>query len=120
MRALALAANISYDTAYDILAERGRKCSRGFHFPFGSSKIKSGDLPEAGIRLTWVSFPAVPGETRMNLAKFSAKFRTGVYIARTAKHVQVAIDGVFYDTSKQYDQRCIYGAWKITPIPQDQ
>ncbi len=105
VRALALARNLPYDEAYDLLAEAGRKCSRGFHLQKW--------LPEQ----PWVkklSFQAVKGQRRMNPARFCAEFKTGTFICRVAKHVFVVKDGVVFDTYEERPDRCIYTAFEIT------
>lgn len=103
-RALAIALNISYDAAYDMLHEAGRKCSRGFKFSDWVAK-----QPFA----TKISFPAVKGQRRMNPASFTAQFPTGVYICKVAKHVFAVIDGVVHDVFENSPDRCIYTAWAV-------
>lgn len=104
VRALALARGMEYDEAYDVLADAGRTCGRGFDF------------------VTWVAgqpwarkiaFPAVKGQTRMNPASFVQQFPSGVFICRVAKHVFVVKNGVVHDVFENRPDRCIYTAWEV-------
>ena len=104
VRALAIARSMSYDDAYDLLKDAGRKCSRGFHF---------GDWVEAQPWAKKISFPAIKGQRRMNPARFVVDFPEGRYILRVAKHVFAVVDGVAYDTFENAPDRCVYCAWKI-------
>jgi hypothetical protein len=69
VRALAIACEITYDEAYEMLAAAGRSCSRGFA-PFSRWAQK-----EPGLE--WTPFPAVKGRRRMNPTKFCHLFRQG-------------------------------------------
>jgi len=108
VRALTVALSLDYDVAYDYLASRGRKSSRGANFP---NRAKDDEC--FGYTFKWTPFPAVKGETRMNPVKFSKWFANGTYIVKTAKHVTAVIDGVFHDDIRMRPDRCIYGAWKV-------
>lgn len=104
VKALAIAALIPYDYAYDLLKANGRKSHRGFA------------LPRWLDEQTWcdrLSFPAVKGERRMNPATFCQTFTSGRYICRVAKHVFAVIDGVVHDEFENRPDRCIYLAWRI-------
>ena len=113
VRALALACGVPYDTAYDWMAEQGRKCSRG-----APANILAGIHGKEvfGHSFCWESFPAVKGERRMNPVRFASLYPTGKYIVRVAKHVFCFIDGVGMDTFEERDDRCIYGVWHVTPV----
>lgn len=105
VRAVAIAREMDYDSAYDLLADAGRKCARGFH------------LPEWLNDQSWavkIPFQARKGEHRMNPATFCESYTDGRYICRTAKHVFAVIDGVLIDSWEQRPDRCIYTAWKIS------
>lgn len=104
VRALAIARGLAYDEAYDILAEAGRKCTRGFNMPNWLNK-----QPWA----TKMPFQATKGERRMNPASFCKMYQTGRYICRVSKHVFAVIDGEVYDAFENNPTRCIYTAWKI-------
>lgn len=104
VRAVALARDITYDDAYDLLATAGRKCAKGF------------DLPTWLNHQPWatkISFPAIKGSPRMNPAAFVRQYPTGRYICRVAKHVFTVLDGVLYDAFENRPDRCIYRAWEI-------
>jgi len=107
VRALAAATDTPYDAAYDLLAEAGRKCSRGFHF-----RAWAVNAEVNGYTFRWRPFQAVKGQDRMNPAKFCTEFNQGRWIVRTAKHVMAVIDGVVHDTIAPSPVRCIYGAWE--------
>ena len=104
VRALALTRGLSYDTAYDVLANAGRQCSKGFHI---------GDWLDLQPWATKLSFPAVKGQSRMNPVAFASQFPAGRYICRTAKHVYAVIDGVSLDIYRSRPNRCIYTAGRI-------
>jgi len=104
VRALATARAMDYDLAYDILAEAGRKCAKGFHIGQWLEK-------QPGVKK--IAFPAKKGQSRMNPLTFAKQFPTGRYICRTAKHVYCVIDGAVFDTVKPRHNRCIYTAWEI-------
>jgi hypothetical protein len=105
VRCLSTATGLDYDLVYDMLADAGRKCSKGFDFKHW---IETQDM----FIFTKFSFPAKRGEPRMNPSKFYKHFPKGRYIVRTAKHVLAAVDGVLYDTVKPHSDRCIYTAWR--------
>lgn len=104
VRAVAIALELPYDEAYDLLALAGRKCTSRF------------DIVKWLKEQPWaekLAFPAVKGERRMNPAKFCATYTTGRYICRVAKHVFAVVDGVVYDTTENRPDRCIYTAWQV-------
>jgi hypothetical protein len=109
--ALAVAADLPYDEAYDILKDAGRKSHRGFNFrAWADNQIVRDWFFE------WVSFPAVKGQRRMNPVRFCCEFPKGRYIARVAKHVVAVVDGTMYATFPERDDRCIYGVWALTSV----
>jgi hypothetical protein len=105
VRAVALALGLSYDAAYDVLAEAGRRASRRFSFRAWADNH---------LGLQWLAFPASKGQKRMNPAKFCNIHDSGTWIIRTAKHVAVVRDGVVLDECSPRPDRCIYGAWRVT------
>lgn len=107
VRALAIACAMPYDEAYDILAQAGRKCSRGFPFA---------EWINCQPWATKIAFPAVKGQRRMNPSSFVSVYPSGTYICKVAKHVFAVIDGVLYDTSENPPDRCIYTAWAVKAI----
>lgn len=104
VRALALARNLEYDIAYDMLAEAGRKCAKGFDI------MRWLDGQEWATK---IPFPAKKGEPRMNPVEFAKQYPSGKYICRVAKHVYCVVDGVAMDTHRSRPNRCIYTAWRI-------
>jgi hypothetical protein len=104
VRALAIARGLPYDVAYDLLADAGRKCTKGFALPAWLNK-----QPWAKK----IPFAAVKGERRMNPATFTQRFPRGRYICKVAKHVFAVVDGVVLDTFENAPDRCIYTAWEI-------
>lgn len=114
VRAVALACGLPYDQSYDMLAAEGRDCGRGFHFREYIDSLNDGDHAINGYRLTWIPFPAVRGQRRMNPELFARDYAKGRYICRTAKHVYAVIDGAVYDTFRERGDRCVYGAWHVS------
>lgn len=108
VRAVALAFEVPYDRAYDMLKSAGRKSHQGFYFNEWAEETVVN-----GRRLKWRPFQAVKGQKRMNPVRFSQEFAKGRWIVRTAGHVFAFIDGVGYDDTKERDSRCIYGAWEV-------
>jgi hypothetical protein len=107
VRAWAAANNIAYDEAYDYLKSFGRKSHKGIHF---NNFAKSHD--DILIKFT---FPAVKGQTRMNIEAFCKQYSKGKFIIKTAKHVLAVIDGVAYDDARPSPTRCVYCAYKVNP-----
>lgn len=107
VRAVALARGIPYDSAYELMAGEGRKCSAGFDV------VKWLDKQDWANK---ISFPAVTGQKRMNPVSFTDAYPNGIYICRVAKHVFTVIDGVVQDTFVSRPDRCIYTAWLISSV----
>lgn len=107
VRALATACQLSYDAAYDILKDAGRSSGRRFR------------MQDWLDQQTWakkISFPAVKGRPRMNVATFSRQYQHGTYIVRVAKHVFAVRDGVVFDDNHNRPDRCVYTAWRIVEV----
>lgn len=68
---------------------------------------------EKVLRLKKISFPAEPGNPRMNGTRFCAKYSKGSYILRMAHHLTACVDGVIYDTWDCSD-KCVYNAWEVS------
>lgn len=115
VRAMAAAFDLDYDYTYDMLAQAGRKCSRGFFLGAWLMKNASNGML-LDRKVEKLSFPAVKGESRMNVEKFVKEFATGTYIIRVAKHVACVKDGKILDwmTVEGSGDRCVYLAYKIT------
>lgn len=115
VRALALATNISYDEAYEICAEAGRKCGQGL--------LMKQFLPTVivnGYRFKWYPLQAVKGEMRVTPVTFAINHPAGKYILKTAKHVLACIDGVVMDDddggTSPLAYRCVYGYWQLEEV----
>lgn len=105
VRALAIARNLPYDEAYDVLKDAGRKSSRGFDF------VK---WIETQPWATKIAFPAVKGQRRMTPAQFCRDFPKGTFILRVTKHVFVVKDGVIHDAFENRPDRCVYACWSVS------
>lgn len=108
VRAIALACEIPYDQAYDVLKKAGRKSNQGFEF---SGFIKKQPCIN-GKRLQWRPFQAVKGQPRMKPETFIQQFPKGKFILSIAGHVSVVINGINHDTFEQWG-RCVYGVWEV-------
>lgn len=104
VRALAIARNLPYDEAYDVLKDAGRKSSLGFDF------VK---WIETQPWATKIAFPAVKGQRRMTPAQFCRDFPKGTFILRVTKHVFTVKDGVIYDAFENRPDRCVYACWSV-------
>ena len=104
VRALATARQITYDAAYDVLKDAGRSSGRRFRMQ---------DWLDLQPWAEKISFPAVKGKPRMNVAAFVHQYPQGIFIVRVAKHVFAVRDGVVFDDSHNRPDRCVYTAWKI-------
>lgn len=114
VRALAAAFDLDYDYAYDLLKTSGRVCSRGFNLmKWMESNWHNGLL--LGRAVKKISFPAVKGQPRMNVATFAKTFAEGTYIVRVSKHVACIKNGVYLDwlNGGQYGYKCVYLAYQI-------
>ena len=107
VRALALTFDLSYDDAYDLLHQNGRRSGRPFPFP---AWIQHAPL---GQSLLWHSFPAVKGELRMRIATFCRLHPAGSWILLKSKHIFAVHNGVVLDEDAPRDNCCIYGAWEV-------
>lgn len=106
VRAYAVAASISYDEAYELLASAGRQSGKRFRMQAFFEQHK----PFAKL-----SFPAVKGQPRMNVSKFCETYPQGTYVIKTAKHVMAVVDGVLHDDMAPAWGKCVYTAWLIQP-----
>lgn len=106
VRALCVAAGLSYDKAWDTLyALQGKYRTHGFSIVFYLDRGELGCVRK-------LSFPAKTGQPRMTAAKFCRRYRKGNYILLQASHVVAVEDGVTYDRWDSTD-RCVYTAWQI-------
>lgn len=103
VRALAVVCEVSFDDAYDALAQKGREPHRGFRIP---KRLYIGVW-----KLTWQAFQAVKGEPRVTPWRFVQSHPQGRYILRVSKHVCAVVDGVIIDDHAFDPGRRVYGAW---------
>jgi len=75
VRALAVACDVSFDRAYDVLAASGRRHYRPFDFHTWAKS--AAPFVRLGARLKWCPFPFLYGEPRMNPGVFCEHFKTG-------------------------------------------
>jgi hypothetical protein len=111
VRAVAIACDITYDVAIDVLNPDGTGTAIAdgqllFDHVMANATI-------AGWRFEWISFPAVKGRRRMNSLTFAKQFPVGRFICKEARHVVAFIDGVRHDLFQPYAARCFYGAWRL-------
>jgi len=98
IRALALAANLPYDRAHDVL--------KG-NVPLARVKAL------AALKIEKMTFPSSKGQPRMTPSAFCQKFPSGTFIVKTAKYVFVIRDGVALDVRQEPAGSCIYAAWRV-------
>jgi hypothetical protein len=105
VRAIAVCRDMAYDEAYDLVAGLGRKSGRST--PKKIWQKYCNDHAEKH------SFPAVAGESRMNLENFAKSHRKGKWLVQMAGHVVAVIDGNVYDDSRPNYNMCVYAAWEF-------
>ena len=108
VRALAIAAALEYDKAYNALARCGRRSGRGT-----SELILTDALSESGITYRRHTFPAIKGQRRINPVSFPVLKPQGRFMVRVAKHYYAYLDGVAYDEAPSNADRCIYSAIEV-------
>lgn len=110
VKSLALVTGVSYDEAYDFLANAGRAANCGFDYwnRFLDRQTKIFDR-----RVVKHSFPAVKGGKRMRLDRFLYEFPNGNYILTFADHVAPVIDGIVWDEVTDYLRKVVYTAYEF-------
>ena len=108
VRAVALATQIGYDEAYELLAAAGRKCSKGFAF-----KPWADQAAINGYRFEWQGVRKQRGRPRLGLALFCQLYPTGTYIVLVKRHVLTVIDGVCHDCFISDAQQPVQGFWRV-------
>lgn len=109
VRTIALASKLPYDLVYEDLAELGGVCGRSTLKMVWQDYLAEGS-PVKSIK---ISFPPIPGQSRMNLNKFVQEYKTGRFIVQMAGHLTTVIDGMVYDDFKPIGEKCVYAAWRI-------
>lgn len=108
VRALCVAAEITYDHAWNLLY-RTQKFYRACGFQIFSFLDLEGDL--FGVKETIKVHPK-KGEKRLTVKAFAEKFDKGRYVVQVAGHAAAIVDGVLYDTW-DCGKKCVYKAWKF-------
>ena len=110
VRALVIAAGISYPDAWQMLYEaQGRHRATAFLI----TEFMKVEPVSFGV-IRYLSFPAMRGKPRMTAKQFSNLHPKGSYILSLASHVAAMEDATLYDTWNCSD-RCVYGAFQIDP-----
>lgn len=105
IRAFAMAANISWLEAFDILVENARKTYNVPNYKTNYQEV----FAQYG---TYKGVKAVSGKKRMTVEDFCKKHKKGRYIVRVASHVTCVVDGVCYDQWNPAN-KCVYCYWEI-------
>lgn len=106
VRALAIAAKISYSAAHDLCSKYGRKFGKRFKNVLFIPAVPK-MFEELGLICCLVRRTG-------SLSKFIRDFPTGIYYVRVSGHVFSIIDGIVYDMQEQSGARRIKQAWKIS------
>lgn len=103
VRALAVAAGVTYEVAHDELAKAGRKNGRGIKL---ASIIGRGKLSRFTFRRV--------GRSPKTVQRFLKEHPQGRFLCRKSRHAFAIIDGVIYDSSPRRDMERITHAWIVT------
>lgn len=101
IRAFAMAANITWLDAFDMLVENARKT-----YTVPNSKDNY-DVVFAANGFERKSVKVVKGKKRMTLEDFCKVHKKGRYIVSVANHLTAVIDGVCYDQWNPAN-KCVY------------
>lgn len=116
VRALAIAANMNYRDAYELIGEFCKKERR-------SKRRKTRSHPRTGVyratynrvleHLGWKWAPAMQIGSGCVMHVHPDELPHGPVILRLSKHFAAAIDGILHDTydSSRDGTRCVYGYW---------
>lgn len=109
VRALSIAADISYDEAHQICEDLGRPHRRGFRMPVEQC------FKLAGCVATKVdhTYRSSYGTHQMTVATVAKRFPRGSYIARIRGHVLAIVDGQVQDWSVGRRFK-LNGLWRVT------
>lgn len=116
IRAISQTTGLDYELVLNELIEEGYSPRLGFDITNWVQLMKWNDTNYHGFEFNWKVFQAQKDMPRMNPVRFCELFREGDYICRTAGHVFAVCEGIVFDTWKQNNARCIYGAWKVERI----
>lgn len=122
VRAISLAAGISYAEAHALLAAEGRKQGHGVHFKsmFIPMLARLGfHAQRVNLHEIIATYPGVhsglKNVTTHHPARFAKVWPKGTFIMFTARHVLAIKDGVNHDWTKGRAIRC-ESLWRITPL----
>lgn len=127
VRTIARLFNISYDSAYDRLADAGRKCGRGFDIEAWGRKttvfIHRGAFEtHTYFRLQKMPYTkdhhAVGQAKRYRIVDFLKDHPKGHFAVLTAKHVFAVVNGVIYDDIPWHflENRPVYAWMELHPV----
>lgn len=104
IRALAVAANCSYNQASAIFSSGGRKLKKGTDV-----------LLTKTIHETWLLMKPVDGIQGWQLAAFIAAHPNGRYILHKRSHAFAVVDGIVHDWENTTNPRTeVIRAWEVT------
>ena len=106
VRAIAVACEVTYDEAYDILRGLGRRSCRSVK----PDVWKTWMLKYQGS--VFVNYPVIIGVPRMTLDFFCAQAK-GRWVVHIARHLTAVVDGTLYDEIMPPGDRCVYTAFKV-------
>lgn len=100
VRAVSLALGTSWDNAYDLLVDAGKKLC---NMPSGND-VWGAVLAENGFK--YVPLPECPG--CLTVRDFARAHPRGVFVLAFGEHVATMINGDVYDTGNVWDDAPIY------------
>lgn len=106
IRAFAVAADIKWIEAFDILVENARKT---YNVPNGQSNYEK-VFENYGFERK--SVKVVKGKKRMTLEDFCKKHKKGNFIVAVANHLTAVVDGVCYDNWNPAN-KCVYVYYEL-------
>lgn len=107
VRALTITTNSTYQDAYTLLSNFGRKPNKGTNIRKFFKKNKS---------VLGSSFTKLPFRKPITLNKFVKKYTLGTYYVRISKHVFVVKDGIAIDIAKPKPFCRITDAWEVKSL----
>lgn|GEM_PF-1062317 len=107
IRAFAMAADITWLEAFDLLMENARKT---YNVPNDNlnyeTVFKANGFERKGVKIE-------KGKKRMTLEDFCKAHKKGRYIVNIANHLTAVVDGVCYDTWNPANS-CVYSYYELT------
>ena len=106
IRALALAADIKWIEAFDLLVENARKT-----FDVPNCKTNYHTILE-NLGFTYHGIKAQKGKKRMTIEDFCKQHRKGRFFVDVANHCTAVVDGVCYDQWNPAN-KCVYAYYEF-------